>query len=614
MSASVSYRLGLPRPGSHLVDVEMRVARAGTLGEHIDVRMAAWSPGSYLIRDYARFVRGLRARHGDAPLSTSKLDKHTWRICDVPADCDELVIEYQVYGHDLTVRTNHIDDTHAFLHGPATYLTIEALRDQPSSVEVVPPDERWIIATGLDPDEPAWARRFRASSADHLLDCPIHVSHPEHTRTHTMEVLGTPVRLVVWGRIDSFGVADMNRLADDLAAIVRAHAARFDDRLPCAHYTFMLMLTPGGYGGLEHGNSSANLHNPFCMESKDEYYGLLELLSHEFFHVWNGKRMFPPALARFDYQNECYTRCLWVMEGLTSYYDRYTALRASDMTVKRYLGKLAEEWSQYQKIAGRRVHSLEDASFDAWIKLYKPDESNINTTVSYYLAGGLAALVLDLEVRARTEGARSLDDVLALLWREYGEKGLPYPEDVRPIFERATGLDLGDYFERVIRGREDPDLGTALGLVGLALAGEPGENKDDARDDAKDDRPRVWLGAFLDAAHGRVTQVLDGSPAERAGLSPGDVIIALDGWQVRGRGEIDKRLRGRVPGQEVELAVFRRKRLTQVRVALEQAPPRRLQIVAIEADAAQKARYAEWLGEAHPGPGKVASGGAAHWS
>lgn len=619
-AVSVTYRLSLARPESHLVDVEVDIAAADgeVLAESLELAMAAWSPGSYLIRDYARFVRNVRASANGDERAVSKLDKQTWRVSTGGAS--RIAVQYQVYGRDLTVRTNHIDGTHGFLHGPATYLMVDGQRDRPCRVEVNAPAGRgWSVVTGLPASEgrqgsaesnAEGAERdvetscYRAESADHLLDCPIHIG-PVQERS--FDVFGTHIRLCVWGRMEPGPMGDLDRLTADLMRIVEVHAARLGERIPCDTYTFLLMLSPNAYGGLEHKNSSANLHTPFCMESAKGYYGLLELLSHEFFHVWNGKRIFPEALGRFDYRREAHTRCLWVMEGLTSYYDRYAVLRAGCLTSKHYFKKLCEEWSRLRAIPGRFVQSLEESSFNAWIKLYKPNESNVNTTVSYYLEGGLAALVLDLQIRHQSAGKSALDDILTRLWREYGQTGEPYPEDLQPLFESATGLDLSDFFQRVIRGRKEPDLSAALQLVGLRLVEVQRSDSDEEQNTA------VWLGVNLDSGT-RIGSVLDESPAARAGLSPGDTIIACQGWQIKSESDLNKRLRARKPGDRVELAAFRRRQLIALEVELAEAPPKRVEILAIDNPSeAQSRLYRAWLGEEHPGAGKLAAATGARW-
>ncbi|HTM20098.1 MAG TPA: PDZ domain-containing protein [Kofleriaceae bacterium] len=586
------YRLAVREPERHLCDVELAVSGIAGLGTEVDLSMAAWCPGSYLIRDYARFVQELSAADGaGAALAVTKVDKQTWRV--QTGGAAELVVRYRVYGHDLSVRTNHIEGTHAFLHPAATYLWIEALRHQPHRVEVDAP-AGWTVATGLARDGEGW----RAGGLDELLDCPVHVGVVDE---RALSAAGVPLRLVTWGEPEPLGIADADQLAADLTAIVESHAARFGG-VPFSDYTFLLMLAPRAYGGLEHRNSSANLNTPFAFASRKSYQELLELLSHEFFHVWNGKRIFPAGLHPFDYRRENYTRCLWVMEGLTSYYDRLQLRLAGVMAPNHYLDKLAEDWCRYLATPGRRLQSLEESSFDAWIKLYQPHESLVNTSMSYYLKGGLVALALDFEIQRRTEGARSLDDVLLHLWTEYGASGAAYPEDVQPVFEAAAGIGLGEFFDRFVRGREDPDLAGELRAAGLELrmSWDPGQTADGA--------VPVWLGASLEEGRVVLATVLHGGPAEQAGLAPGDELLAVDRRRVRSEAELRERLAARRPGQRAELMLARQGRILEVALELAEGPRTRCEIAGVaQPTEAQGKFFQRWLRADHPGAALTAS-------
>lgn len=566
----------------HLAEIELRFP---VDTDTVHLVLPAWSPGSYLIRDYARFVRDLGVTGDDgAPRPTTKCDKSTWTVA--AGGARELHVRYAVYGHDLSVRTNHIDADHAFLHGPATFLYPTELRAAPVEVELALPDG-WVLTTAMawDPSPPY---RLTAADIDELYDHPIHAGP-----TRTLEVrAAVPVKLAIWGTRAPGGTFDERRLAADLGAIVDDHIARFGGA-PFAHYTFLVMLAHDAYGGLEHRASSVNLYHPYFAASRKHYEGLLELLSHELFHVWNGKRIAPPALLRPDYAREAYTSCLWLMEGMTSHYDRYALRTSNRITARSFLDKVLDDWARLMATPGRRRHSLEAASFDAWIKLYKPDESNLNTTVSYYLKGGLTMLALDLQIRRRTEGARSLDDVVRLLWQRHGEPGQPHPEELQPVFEEATGLALADVFDRQIRGTADPELAEELRHVGLELRAisDPAQLADGGRP--------VWLGATLTG--GKVTGVHDDSPAQAAGLSPGDELIALDGFRVTGDADVRSLTGALGPGDRIELAVFRRARLLRLPLTLGAAPPTRYEIAGLADAGAAAARYHVWLGEPHPG-------------
>lgn len=582
---ALRYAVRLDSPATHTAEIELRFAPQG---DHADVTLPAWCPGSYLIRDYARFVRDLEARGDDGrPRAVTKLDKQTWRI--EAAGARELVVRYRLYGHDLTVRTNHIDHDHAFLHGPATFLYPTAGRTSPIEIELAYP-AGWTLTTAAAHD----GDRVRAASIDELYDHPIHLGP-----TRTLDVPAkVPCTLAIWGERAPGGTFDEQRLCTDLAAIVDDHVARFGEA-PFPRYTFILMLAHDAYGGLEHRASSVNLYNPHFAATRKSYEGLLELLSHELFHAWNGKRIAPKPLLDFDYAREAYTPCLWVMEGITSHYDRFALRTSGRITAKSLLEKVLDDWARLLATPGRAHHSLEQSSFDAWIKLYKPDESNVNTTVSYYLKGGLAMFTLDLHIRRRTEGQRSLDDVLRALWQRYGKPGTPHPDDLQPVFEEATGLSLGDIFGAQIRGTEDPELGAELAHVGLELraTADPAQIADGAQP--------VWLG--VTASGTKVTAVLDGSAAQAAGISPGDELVAIDRFRATSDGELRSLIAARRPGDTVSIALFRRHRLVELPVTLAAAPPTRFEIAGVADPGPAAARYQAWIGEPHPGVQVLAS-------
>lgn len=579
------YVVRLANPGRHVAEIELRFP-ADT--DTVDVTLPAWSPGSYLIRDYARFVRDLTVTAADGtPRRAAKRDKSTWTL--ETAGARELIVRYTVYGHDLSVRTSHIDGSHALLHGPATFLYPTHLRSAPIDLVLEAPDG-WSLVTALAPAPPAAAPwRLAAADIDELYDHPIHVGP---VRTYAVPAK-LPVKLAVWGERAPGGAFDEHRLATDLGAVVDDHVARFGEA-PFPHYTFLLMLAHDAYGGLEHRASSVNLYGPYFAASRKSYENLLELLSHELFHAWNGKRIAPRPLLELDYAREAYTRCLWAVEGLTSHYDRYALRSAGRITGKSFLEKVLDDWARLQATPGRARHSLEAASFDAWIKLYRPDESNLNTTVSYYVKGGLAMVALDLQIRRRTEGVRSLDDVVRALWRRHGAPREPHPENLQPIFEEATGLSLDEVFERQIRGTEDPDLPGELLHVGLELraSSDPAQLADGAS--------ALWLGATLTGA--KVATVFEGGPAHAAGLSPGDEVIALDGFRAGSEGELRMLVGARRAGERAVLTVFRRHRLTEVPVLLGSAPPTRYEIATRPDPGPAAARYQQWLGEAYPPP------------
>ncbi|HEY5922428.1 MAG TPA: PDZ domain-containing protein [Kofleriaceae bacterium] len=595
--SSLRYEVSALAPERHTVDIELRFSPDA---DSVDITMPAWCPGSYLIRDYARFVRDLEVHaEGGAACDVTKVDKQTWRI--ETGGARSLIVTYTIYGHDLTVRTNHIDADHAFLHSPATFMYPVNQRGAPVEVELSFPDA-WAMVTAASPvgeiSAPAvtskrgTGSRIRAASIDELYDHPIHLGE---TRTYNVPAQ-VACKLAIWGERAPGGMFEESRLAQDLGAIVDDHIKRFGEA-PFHEYTFLLMLTHEGYGGLEHRASSVNLYNPHFAATRKSYEGLLELLSHELFHAWNGKRIAPKPLLEFDYTREAYTPCLWVMEGVTSHYDRFALRSSGRITAKSYLEKVLDDYARLQATPGRTRQSLEQSSFDAWIKLYKPDESNLNTTVSYYLKGGLVMFGLDLHIRRRTSNARSLDDVLRMLWKRYGAKGVPHPDELQPVFEEATELELGEIFKSQIRGTDDPNLRADLGFFGLELR----TSADPVT--ATDGATGTWLGVVTGG--NKVSHVFDNSPAQLAGISPGDELIAVDGFRATSDSELRSLLTTRKIGEQVRFSLFRRHRLLEAVAVLSHAPPTRYEFATVAEPGMSGDEFTRWLGEPYPGPSQV---------
>ena len=578
MSDLVEYTIDLSQRHAHLYTVE---ARFPVGGSEVDLKLPVWTPGSYLVREFERHLQDVTADDGEGrALELRKVDKATWRVDARSAR--RVRARYRVYAWDLTVRAAHLDDTHGFWNGACVCLYSDATASLPHRVRVVAP-LGWQATTALDEDGDAHS--FRAANYDELVDSPFEVG--THELIH-FTAQGRPHRLAIWGRPSTELPRD--RLTGDFVKIIDAAQALFGDPLPYDAYTFLLMLAPNQYGGLEHARSCTLLSSPFTFHPRKKYEEFLELVSHEFFHLWNVKRIHPEALGPFDYQRENYTRSLWVMEGVTSYYDRYLLVRAGLQAPRRYLEKLGEELGKIAGIPGRFRQSLEESSFDAWIKLYRPDENSVNSTISYYLKGGVIALLLDLEIRTQSGGKTSLDDVMRLLWRRYGKEGRGFPDgEVQALFEEASGCSLSASFDRYVRGRDELDPNPILNAFGL-------EARPEHHDDGEEGE--AWLGVTL-KEHGETVLVsasLDGGPAVAAGLYANDEIIAVDGWRSDVQGVKD-RIAAKKPGDTVALALFRRDELRTVTVTLGEKPAEKLEVVPVDQPtAAQKAAYEAWLG------------------
>jgi predicted metalloprotease with PDZ domain len=579
----ISYTVSMPEPHTHLLQVEMRVrgASGATLPAQLDLVMPVWTPGSYLVREYERNVQDFAAAtDAGARLAWAKSDKNTWRVQANGAR--EARVTYAVYSNEFSVRTNEVNDRHAFWNNAPTLMYVEGFLSAPSTVRVVP-QGGWKIATGLPPVANE-RNTFRAENYDVLYDSPFLVSD---FKVLTFEVRNVPHRVV----IDGEGNYDAERVRRDVQKIVET-AVGVVGEIPYHDYTFLLMLHPtSGGGGLEHLNSTALTYRRFSFRPETEYRNFLTLAAHEFFHAWNVKRIRPDALGPFDYTRENHTRLLWVAEGITSYYENIIVRRAGLMTEKDYLDALARSIRALQNTPGRLEMSLEESSFDAWIKYYRPDENSINSSVSYYDKGAIVGALLDLEIRRRSAGAKSLDDVMRYLYAEFFKKQRNYtPADFQRAAELMAGSSLEDFFSRSVRGREELDYNAALNGVGLQLETFAGDRTRPAAE-------RAYFGATLAQAAERlnVTNVLAGSPAYTQGLNAGDQIIAIDGSRAT-LDFLNARLNDKKPGDEVRLTVFRTDELRTFTVKLGARPDNGLRIVPVKNPTPDQSRlYEQWM-------------------
>jgi predicted metalloprotease with PDZ domain len=578
--AAVRYRLSMPEPHTHLLHVELEVDGVGSAAS---LAMPSWTPGSYLMREFPRNVQGFAATDGaGAPLSWTKADKNRWRV-DAPAD-GALRVSYQVYANELTVRTSHLDATHALVNGASVFLYPEDRAGEPLSVQVDAPDG-WRITTALRPGEGG----FVAPGYDELVDAPMEIG------THRLlewEVAGKTHRWAIWGR----GNYDEQRLAADTSRIILAEEALFGT-LPYPDYTFIVHLTPGGGGGLEHRDSTVLLADRWAFRGQ-AYERFLGLVAHEFFHLWNGKRIRPAVLGPFDYTAENYTRDLWVVEGITSYYTDLLLRRAGLITSQRYLERLAEAIARFQAIPGRAVQTLADSSWDTWIKFYRPDPNTPNSSISYYEKGALVAFLLDLLIRSATDNERSLDDVMRRLWAEYGAPDVGFPEgEVERIAAEVAGTSLADFFDLALRGTAELPFESILETAGLVL--RPSHELAPAPFPAIEasTRTEVRTGLQFRPEGGRtlVSHVLADTPGYRAGVNAGDELVALDGVRIT-PDTLHPRLAERRHGDRLPLTVFRRDELLTLELEVELVPPARLTLrLAASPTPGQQRLLDDWL-------------------
>lgn len=571
----IRYTIEPSHPEAHRFTVTLTVAEPDPAGQRFS--LPAWIPGSYMIREFARHIVTLRAEANGQAVRMRKLDKHTWQAarCTGP-----LTLTYEVYAWDLSVRAAHLDQTHGFFNGTSVFLCVDGQAHVPCVVEIRRPDgaryRSWRVATALrEASGRGGAKRYgfglyEARDYDELIDHPVEMGT---FALGSFEAGGAQHDVVITGAVPNL---DLDRLCRDLQQICTSQMRLFDPRRGRApfldasdRYVFMTLTTTDGYGGLEHRASTAlicargDLPVVGKPETTEGYRTYLGLCSHEYFHTWNVKRIKPAAFVPYALSAETYTPSLWLFEGFTSYYDDLTLVRGGLITPEQYLTLLAKTWNGVLQGTGRQRQSVAESSFDAWIKYYRQDENAPNAIVSYYTKGALVALTLDLTIRAKTAGKCSLDDVMRALWTRYGkdfyapgatQRGVTL-EDVLALFDEISGLKLGALIRSLTETTAELPLPALLKQFGIRATTPPGAP--------------VSLGAKItaDGKFARVRQVLDGTPAQSAGLSADDVLIALDGLRIQGD-QMDRMLTRYRSGDVVKLHYFRRDVLDVAEVVL----------------------------------------------
>lgn len=576
------YTVRADDPNDHRLGVTIDIDRNDR--PHLDLVLPAWVPGSYHIQDPAKFVREFSAVRADtdAPLRVERREKARWRISTEGAP--SVRAQYAVYAHQMITEGVDLTSDHLFLNAALGLAYVDGRQREPAELVLRIPHD-WKVFTELrelDRDPP----RYRATDYDELVDSPVDCGLPVVLRTNP---LGIPHRIVLCGPGGNY---EPHRLEEDLGRIVEATARLFGE-LPLDRYTFFYHLNDVSDGGLEHRASNSCVVPRNCFKPPADYRRFLSLSAHEYFHLFNVKRIRPTALREIDYTREVYTKLLWAMEGTTEYFSDLVLRRAELLTARQFLEWQAKRAGRFLEIPGRRVTSLEEASLIAWIDLYRPFENSPNQTVSYYVKGALVSLCLDLEIRHRSENRSSLEEVWRHLWREYGAKDRTIgEEDLLPIVNRVTNLDLAAFFERFVSGTDEVDFDRFAGYAGLRFG-----PKKPSREEDEEGEPG-YLGLRHENAHGwvRVTGTLAGGPAERQGIYPGDELVALDRSKVTHE-DFGRLLRRFPPGSRVELTVFRRGMLRTVPLTLGKAPPEKYTFTPAESPTAlDRAVYERWLG------------------
>jgi len=553
----IEYLLCFGNLKSHLIDIEaiFPINCQGKDGQSLKLMMAAWTPGSYLIREYARQVERIEAfdTFTKEKLEIAKVSKNQWEVRT--GGSTKVTLQYQVYCREQSVRTNWVESDYAFLTGAATFITIDDNLTRPHRVQITPPDSWPTIACSLrsslavmdlstiesntiESIEMASCFDRCAKSFHELVDCPILMGD---LVLRQFEVNGFPHFFASYG---SAGAWDTDQVIKDLEQII-AQEHRFWGEIPYRHYWF-LNIAVDAYGGLEHDDCTVLMAKRSAMKQRDTYIEWLGLVSHEFFHTWNVRRLRPKALISYDYHREQYTPELWIAEGITSYYDDLLLVRAGLISEAEYIEQLSKTIRVVEESPGNTVQSLYDSSYDTWIKHYRPDENTPNARVSYYTKGAVVAFLLDHFLRDQTGDRYSLDDVMRRLWKDFLASGYAL-KDFEKTVESILGKSMDAWFEHHVYQPAPIDYQPALDRLGLALyttaeasldrgthSAISASNQQTSTKQVSSISKEIDLGCEIASRDGRwiLIRVFRGGSAWEAELQVDDELIAVGGYRL----------------------------------------------------------------------------------
>lgn len=572
----IAYTVAMPQPNSHIFDVTLQVSQWQE--SILELSMPVWTPGSYLVREYTRHIQYFSAYYSQSKkkLLSRKVRKNHWII--ETKNINDVTINYQVYANELTVRTNHLDGTHGYFNGAALFYFIPGLEKQPITIQIIPPIAQWKVSTAL-PKLTGKSNLFQADDYDTLVDSPFEIGTQN---IYTFEVLGKSHQLVIWGQ----GNIQPITFIEDTKKLIEIEARLYGE-LPYEHYLFILHLSESGFGGLEHKNSCSLIYSRFGFRAKDKYNRFIQLVAHEFFHLWNAKRIRPKALETFDYEQENYTKSLWFTEGTTSYYDMIMPLRAGIYDIANFLKILSKDITQYLNTPGRKIHPLSESSFDTWIKLYRRDAHSDNVQISYYLKGELVSLLLDLLIRSRHDNQRSLDNVMSQMWQKFGKLEIGFtPQQLQEVIESVAEIQLQDFFARYLDGTEELPFNDYLELFGLEL-----------KPILDIDETIPFLGIRIQSQNSKeiIKFVEAESPAEIGGIDTNDELLAIDGIRVNSS-QLSERLKDYQSGDIISITVFHQDQLKTISVTLADPQPSRYEVIHVDYPSnSQKRNLMGWL-------------------
>ena len=571
-NADIQFQVSFTQPQAHYADVKMTINNIKK--KELIVKMPVWTPGSYLIREFSKNIESFEVNNGkSSPVEFQKISKNAWKINTNGQK--SITISYRVYSFEISVRTSFVDADHAFLSTSSLFLYPEGDLAAPSLVTIIPYKGWSKVSTGL---APVVGKEFTyyAKNFDWLFDSPIEVGNQD---VFEFNAAGVRHEVAMVGG----GNYDKEQLKVDMAKIVEKETAIFGEN-PNKHYVFIVHNYLAGGGGLEHQNSTVLGAKRMGYQDTKSYKGFLSLVAHEYFHLWNVKRLRPVALGPFDYDNENYTTNLWIAEGFTAYYDNLIVQRAGLFTPDEFLKFLEGDINLVYNQPGSKIQPLSEASFDAWIKSYRPNENTSNTTISYYNKGSLVACLLDLAIINHSNGTQSLDDAMRFAYTEYyknKDKGYTDAE-FKAIFEKFSGENLDQFYKDYINGLESFDFQKYLNYAGLNL-------KERARNSNE-----PYLGITLtNDSKSVITKVARGSAAWNDGLNVNDEILAINGERIT---DVLSYIASHKVLENLAFLINRDGVIKTINVTLKAAPNKSWQIDQMEKTTpAQKAVLAKWL-------------------
>lgn len=571
---NIAFTVSFTEPQAHYAEVEMVID--GYKKDFVDVKMPVWTPGSYLIREFAKNVEGFTATDKSGKkLASSKINKNTWRITS--GKNDQIRVNYRVYSFEISVRTPFVDASHAFLSPTGIFMYVDGQIKKPATVTIEPYKGWTKVSTGLE-EVKGKAFTYRAADFDILFDSPIEVGNQD---VFEFEASGVRHEVAMYGG----GNYNKERLKKDMAAVIEQSTAIFGEN-PNKKYVFIVHNFNFGGGGLEHLNSTVLGASRNGYTNPRSYKGFLSLVAHEYFHLWNVKRLRPIALGPFNYDEENYSTNLWIAEGFTAYYDNNLVRRAGFYTPEQYLDLVAGEFNTIQNQPGSRVMSASEASFDAWIKQYRPNENSKNTSISYYNKGAVIATLMNLQIMHSTNGAKSLDDVMKGMYDQYYKKlNRGYTDaEFKSMVEKVSGQSFDKFYADYVYGTRPVDHNLYLGYAGLQVVDE----------NANQEEP--YLGVATSTREGKqyITAVSRGSGAWNGGLNVNDEVLAVNGERVSG--DIERAIASKKAGDKIMVTVVRDGLVKEIPVTLTRNTAVKYRIVPLEnATPAQTAIRKKWL-------------------